>query len=208
MAATKKQAPLNDEDLKMILRCGVPGSFWPHDTVTLCIVRTKDGRVLSRKSYKCSGGDASAHTEMQFLADMENSAELDTHFREILLSGNYSPCAGCADKLCQWIEKHHSNVSLTIQFAHLYNVYVHHDAKENAQGLRKMREGGIKLRALSAYDWLQFLLLDRGFAAKDDWIAKRKQADETNSSMLKEVLDSTGDGLELDETLKKLQRLS
>ena len=62
-------------------------------------------------------------------------------------------------------------------------------------------EKGIQLKALSDYDWLQLLMIDRGFAAKDEWIAKRKQVDEKNQRDLEEILQATS----LDETLEKMR---
>ena len=87
--------------------------------------------------------------------------------------------------------------------AHLQNIHVsvHKVAEHNAEGLRKLVEKGVKIKALSDYDWLQLLMIDRGFAAKDEWIAKRKQVDEKNQKDMEEILQST----DLGETLKHMR---
>ena len=65
----------------------------------------------------------------------------------------------------------------------------------------KLVDSGVLLQALSDYDWLQLLMIDRGFAAKDEWIAKRKQVDERNKKDLEEILQTTC----LDDTLKNMR---
>lgn len=92
---------------------------------------------------------------------------------------------------------------MSIRFAHLHNIHVRVQkvAEDNAIGLRKLVEKGVQLKALSDYDWLQLLMIDRGFAAKDDWIAKRKQVDKKNQKDLEEILQSTS----LGETMQKMR---
>lgn len=191
-------SPTPDEfDLTAVLKAGVPGGFWPTECLLLAVARGKDGKILSRKVYKSS---ATAPAYRKTIEDLEGSPLFG--LKELQLMSNFSPCGDSAEKLCEWLAQN-EQVCVSIRFAHLHNIHVrvHKVAEDNAIGLRKMVEKGVKIKALSDYDWLQLLMIDRGFAAKDDWIAKRKQVDEKNQKDLEEILQTTS----LDETLKNMR---
>ena len=191
------KSPTPDEfDLTAILKSGVPGGFWPTECLVLAVARAKDGKILSRKVFKSDTSNAYKKS----IEELEGSPL--SGLKELQLVSNFSPCGECAEKLCEWLAQN-EGVSVTIRFAHLHNIHVrvHKVAEDNAVGLRKLVEKGVNIKALSDYDWLQLLMIDRGFAAKDDWIAKRKQVDEKNQKDLEEILHSTS----LDETLKSMR---
>lgn len=196
-SVTAPRSPTPDEfDLTAILKSGVPGGFWPTECVAFAVARGKDAKILSRKVFK----SAATHAFKKSILDLEEKALLG--LKELQLLSNFSPCGDCADKLCEWIAQN-EGVCVSIRFAHLQNIHVsvHKVAEDNATGLRKLVEKGVKIKALSDYDWLQLLMIDRGFAAKDEWIAKRKQVDEKNQKDLEEILQST----DLAETLKHMR---
>lgn len=186
-----------DFDLAAILKSGVPGGFWPTEGVVLAVARGRDGRILSRKVYK----SGSTHAYKQSVVELEERP-LTGFLEDFQLLSNFSPCGECAEKICEWLAQN-EGVSVSIRFAHLHNIHVRVQkvAEDNAVGLRKLVEKGVQLKALSDYDWLQLLMIDRGFAAKDDWITKRKQVDEKNQKDLEEILQSTS----LGETLQKMR---
>ena len=196
MANSGPRSPTPDDfDLTAILKSGVPGGFWPSDCVVLAVARGKDGKILSRKVYRSSSTDA-------YKQSIEGLEEPLQGLKDLCLLSNFSPCGDCVEKLCEWSAQN-EGVCVSIRFAHLHNIHVrvHKVAEDNALGLRKLAEKGVQLRALSDYDWLQLLMIDRGFAAKDEWIAKRKQVDEKNQKDLEEILQATS----LDETLEKMR---
>lgn len=186
----------DDFDLTAVLKSGVPGGFWPSEAVVLAVARGKDNKILSRKVFK----SAASHAYKKSIEDLDGSQL--TGLKELQLLSNFSPSGDCADKLCEWLAQN-EGVCVSIRFAHLHNIHVrvHKVAEDNATGLRKLVEKGVNIKALSDYDWLQLLMIDRGFAAKDDWIAKRKQVDEKNQKDLEEILQST----DLNETLKHMR---
>ena len=191
------KSPTPEEfDLTAILKSGVPGGFWPTECLVLAVARGKDSKILSRKVFKSE----SSHAYKKSIEELEGSPL--SGLKELQLVSNFSPCGECADKLCEWLAQN-EGVCVSIRFAHLHNIHVrvHKVAEDNAFGLRKLVEKGVKIKALSDYDWLQLLMIDRGFAAKDEWIAKRKQVDEKNQNDLEEILQSTS----LDETLKNMR---
>ncbi|KAJ7372156.1 hypothetical protein OS493_020582 [Desmophyllum pertusum] len=196
-SATGLRSPSpEDFDLTAILKSGVPGGFWPTESVVLVVARGKDGKIVSRKVFKSTG----THAYKQSIVELEESPPAG--LKDLLLVSNFSPCGDCAEKLCEWVAQN-AEVCVSIRFAHLHNIHVrvHQVAVDNANGLRKLVEKGVQLKALSDYDWLQLLMIDRGFAAKDEWIAKRKQVDEKNRKDLEEILQSTS----LDETMEKMR---
>ena len=196
MANSGPRSPTpEDFDLTAILKSGVPGGFWPSDGVVLAVARGKDGKILSRKVYRGTSTDA----YKQSIEGLEKPLQ---GLKDLCLLSNFSPCGDCVEKLCEWSAQN-EEVCVSIRFAHLHNIHVrvHKVAEDNALGLRKLAEKGVQLRALSDYDWLQLLMIDRGFAAKDEWIAKRKQVDEKNQKDLEEILQATS----LDETLEKMR---
>lgn len=197
MANSGPRSPTPDDfDLAAILKSGVPGGFWPSDGVVLAVARGKDGKIVSRKVYKST----STHAYKKSIEGLEEKPLQGV--KDLCLLSNFSPCGDCAEKLCEWSAQN-EGVCVSIRFAHLHNIHVrvHKVAEDNALGLRKLVEEGVQLKALSDYDWLQLLMIDRGFAAKDEWIAKRKQVDEKNQKDLEEILQSTS----LDETLEKMR---
>ena len=197
MANSVPRSPTPDDfDLTAILKSGVPGGFWPSDGVVLTVARGKDGKIVSRKVYKSN----STHAYKQSIEGLEEKPLQG--LKDLCLLSNFSPCGDCAEKLCEWSAQN-EGVCVFIRFAHLHNIHVrvHKVAEDNALGLRKLVEKGVQLKPLSDYDWLQLLMIDRGFAAKDEWIAKRKQVDEKNQKDLEEILQSTS----LDETLEKMR---
>jgi len=197
MANSGPRSPTPDEfDLTAILKSGVPGGFWPSDGVVLAVARGKDGKIVSRKVYKSKSNHA-------YKKSVEGLEEKPLQgLKDLSFLSNFSPCGDCAEKLCEWSAQN-EGVCVSIRFAHLHNIHVRVQkvAEDNALGLRKLVEKGVQLKALSDYDWLQLLMIDRGFAAKDEWIAKRKQVDEKNQKDLEEILQSTS----LDETLEKMR---
>ena len=195
MANSGPRSPTPDDfDLTAILKSGVPGGFWPSDGVVLAVARGKDGKIVSRKVYR------SMNAYKQSIEGLEEKPLQG--LKDLCLLSNFSPCGDCVETLCNWSAKN-EGVSVSIRFAHLHNIHIraHKVAEDNALGLRKLAEKGVQLKALSDYDWLQLLMIDRGFAAKDEWIAKRKQVDEKNQKDLEEILQSTS----LDETLEKMR---
>lgn len=197
-SATGPRSPTpEDFDLTAILKSGVPGGFWPTESLVLAVARGRDGKILSRKVYRSAG----THAYRQVIEQFEESPL--PGLKDLQLISNFSPCGDCAEKLCEWNAQNEEPVCVSIRFAHLHNIHVRVQkvAEDNAIGLRKLVEKGVQLKALSDYDWLQLLMIDRGFAAKDEWIAKRKQVDEKNQKDLEEILQSTS----LDETLKKMR---
>lgn len=192
---TRSPTP-EDFDLTAILKSGVPGGFWPSEGLVLAVARGRDGKILSRKVYRSSGTLA----YKQAIIELEESPVQG--LKDLQLISNFSPCGDCAAKLCEW-NTQNEEACVSIRFAHLHNIHVRVQkvAEDNAIGLRKLAENGVQLKALSDYDWLQLLMIDRGFAAKDDWIEKRKQVDERNQKDLDEILRSTS----LDETLEKMR---
>lgn len=186
----------DDFDLTAILKSGVPGGFWPTEGIVLAVARGKDSKILSRKVYK----SAATHAYEKSIEDLEGNTL--SGLKELQLVSNFSPSGDCAEKLCEWLAQN-EGLCVSIRFAHLHNIHVRVQkvAEDNAVGLRKLAEKGVKIKALSDYDWLQLLMIDRGFSAKDEWIAKRKQVDEKNQQDLEEILKSTS----LDETLKHMR---
>ena len=196
MANSGPRSPTPDEfDLTAILKSGVPGGFWPSDGLVLAVARGKDGKIVSRKVYR----GTCTHAYKQSIEGLEKPLQ---GLKELCLLSNFSPSGDCVEKLCEWSAQN-EGVCVSIRFAHLHNIHVrvHKVAEDNALGLRKLVAKGIQLKALSDYDWLQLLMIDRGFAAKDEWIAKRKQVDEKNQKDLEEILQATS----LDETLEKMR---
>ncbi|XP_022783957.1 uncharacterized protein LOC111324614 [Stylophora pistillata] len=197
-SATVPQSPTpEDFDLTAVLKSGVPGGFWPSEAVVLAVARGRDGKILSRKVYR----SGSIHAFKQSIVQLEEHP-LTGFLHDFQLLSNFSPCGECSEKICEWLAQNES-VSVSIRFAHLHNIHVRVQkvAEDNAIGLRKLVEKGVQLKALSDYDWLQLLMIDRGFAAKDDWIAKRKQVDKKNQKDLEEILQSTS----LGETMQKMR---
>lgn len=194
-SAPKSPTP-EEFNLTAILKAGVPGGFWPTEGIVVAVARGKDDKILSRKVFQSSATNAFKKS----IIDLEESPQLG--LRELQLLSNFSPCGDGAEKLCEWLAQN-EGVCVSIRFAHLQNIHVsvHKVAEDNAEGLRKLVEKGVKIKALSDYDWLQLLMIDRGFAAKDEWIAKRKQVDEKNQKDLEEILQST----DLGETLKHMR---
>lgn len=194
-SAPKSPTP-EEFNLTAILKAGVPGGFWPTEGIVVAVARGKDGKILSRKVFQSSA----TNVFKKSIIDLEESPLLG--LKELQLLSNFSPCGDCAQKLCEWLAQN-EGVCVSIRFAHLQNIHVsvHKVAEHNAEGLRKLVEKGVKIKALSDYDWLQLLMIDRGFAAKDEWIAKRKQVDEKNQKDLEEILQST----DLGETLKHMR---
>lgn len=195
---TAPHSPTPDEfDLTAILKSGVPGGFWPNQCFLLAVARGRDGKILSKKVYKSS---ATNHAYKKAIEDLEENPLFA--LKELQLMSNFSPSGTCARNVCKWLSQN-QGVCVSIRFAHLHNIHVHVDqvAEENAIGLRKLVENGASIKALSDYDWLQLLMIDRGFTAKDEWIAKRKQVDEKNQKDLEEILQTTS----LDETLKSMR---
>lgn len=191
-------SPTPDEfDLTAILKSGVPGGFWPNQCFLLVVARGKDGKILTKKVYK---GSTTALAYKKGIEDLD--ANMLFGLKELQLMSNFSPCGDGSKILCEWLAKK-EGVNVSIRFAHLHNIHVqaHQVAEENAVGLRKLVDSGVLLQALSDYDWLQLLMIDRGFAAKDEWIAKRKQVDERNKKDLEEILQTTC----LDDTLKNMR---
>ena len=196
MANSGPRSPTPDDfDLTAILKSGVPGGFWPSDGLVLAVARGKDGKIVSRKVYR----GTCTHAYKQSIEGLEKPLQ---GLKELCLLSNFSPSGDCVEKLCEWSAQN-EGVCVSIRFAHLHNIHVrvHKVAEDNALGLRKLVAKGIQLKALSDYDWLQLLMIDRGFAAKDEWIAKRKQVDEKNQKDLEEILQATS----LDETLEKMR---
>lgn len=191
-------SPTPDEfDLTAILKSGVPGGFWPSQCFLLVVARGKDGKILSKKVYKSS---TTALAYKKGIEDLDGNMLFG--LKELQLTSNFSPCGDGSKILCEWLAKK-EGVNVSIRFAHLHNIHVqaHQVAEENAIGLRKLVASGVLLQALSDYDWLQLLMIDRGFAAKDEWIAKRKQVDERNKKDLEEILQTTC----LEDTLKNMR---
>ena len=196
MASSPTTGGLSTEELSWILKSGVPGAFWSTDAVLLSVARNKDGKILSRKVYKSNV----VHAEQQLVSDLAET--LPPTLKEVAIISNFSPSGECAGKMCEWIAKH-EGVRVSIHFAYLYNIHVpvQKVAEDNAVGLRKLVEKGVQLKAMSDYDWMQLLMINRGFVAKDEWIAKRKQIDDKNRKDLEEILRATS----LSETLKKMR---
>ena len=192
------------ERMEILLRTG-SGYCWPKFTILIVDIKNSYGEVTWNKTYQTS--KSHEHTEIQMLDDDEFQDAV-VYNTDIILTSNYSPCRGCADKLKRFYEESNGSIrSFTIRFSQLYRI----DEQANEDGLRYLNIAGITLEAMTKECWFDVLMAelfgldpaqvrDRDDATRETLEKllgndSRESSDESESSNKSESSDSDVQGL-------------